>query len=213
MTLPLPEVEARFGVKPTAPVDPRFNAAPTQDMPIITNEEPNLLVLARWGLVPGWAKDLAIGNKMINARAETIEEKPSFKSLVKRRRCLVPTDGFYEWKAEGGKKQPYRITLKNGGLFAFAGLWDVWTGPSQDHAFMTYTIITTGANEQMHELHERMPLILTPETEKAWLNSKIDPVRLRDLVHHTPSMELKLTPVSMQLNNVRNDSAELINPL
>lgn len=189
---PIESVMTRFEVQPTGPLEPNTNASPTQALPIITSEEPHLLVQAQWGLVPGWAKDLSMGNKMFNARSETLEEKPSFRSLVGRRRCLVPADGFYEWKAEGGRKQPYRIAPAQGGLFAFAGLWDVWAGPSGEHAYMTFTIITTEANRQMRELHERMPLILERGQEALWLNRRTAPDAIRNLIHRQPGMELRI---------------------
>jgi putative SOS response-associated peptidase YedK len=147
----------------------RYNCAPTQNLAVIVNEEIRRLRYFRWGLIPHWAKDAKIGAKLINARAETIDEKPSFKNAFKQRRCLVPADGFYEWKTENGK-QPFRILLKNKEVFAMAGLWESWKSP-EGSVVHSFTIITTAANELMKAVHERMPVILNTEDEEGWLKS------------------------------------------
>lgn len=152
---------------------PRYNIAPTQDVPVIVETEKGRSVKAfRWGLVPHWATDVSIGNKMINARAETLAEKPSFRSLIKSHRCLIPADGFYEWqKGEGKTKTPYFIHRKDEEPFAFAGLWAEWQEKSTDTPpIQTCTIITTSANELMEPLHHRMPVILPPDAREEWLN-------------------------------------------
>ena len=153
---------------------PRYNIAPQQLVPVIIQRDggrtPELM---RWGLIPFWAKDASIGNKLINARAETLAEKPSFKRSFKRRRCLIPADGFYEWrKGGGGKKTPVRIMLKSEAPFAFAGLWDAWQPPEGDK-ISSFTIITTEPNELIKPIHHRMPVILRAEDEDAWLNPEM----------------------------------------
>lgn len=148
------------------------NCSPTQMLPVLTNETPGQLSFFRWGLVPFWAKDVSIGIKLINARAETILEKPSFKQSFRHRRCLVPADSFYEWKANesGGRKKPYRIFLKDQPLFSMAGIWDVWKSPSGEKVH-TFSIITTSPNEMMAGIHNRMPVILPAQFEHFWLEA------------------------------------------
>ena len=141
---------------------PRYDAAPTQSLPVILDEDPHHIAMLRWGLIPSWAKSPDVGYKMINARAETLAEKPSFRSAFKSRRCLVLADGFYEWPKTGAEKTPLRITLASGLPFAFAGLWDCWQSPA-DESVRTFTIITTTPNELMSRFHHRMPVILRPE--------------------------------------------------
>jgi len=163
------EIEQRFG----AVVDreyyrPNPNASTGQDLPVILNVNPRMVTLFKWGLIPSWAKDPAIGNSLVNARAETLAEKPSFKGSLKYWRCLVPADGFYEWKHVGSKKQPYLITLKDEGLFSFAGLWAEWSAPDGS-PIPTFTIVTTEPNELMKDIHDRMPVILAKEDERTWL--------------------------------------------
>ena len=144
------------------------STSPTQNVPVILNHQ---LSMFRWGLIPYWAKDPSTGHKMINARAETIDEKPSFKHSLQRKRCLIVADGFYEWKKEGPTKRPHRITLKNKELFGFAGLWDTWKSPDGD--INSCTIITTTPNELMAGIHNRMPVILSRDAECAWLDQGI----------------------------------------
>lgn len=148
------------------------NCSPSQMLPVLTNETPGQLSFFRWGLVPFWAKDTSIGSKLINARAETILEKPSFKFSFKSRRCLVPADSFYEWRANvtGKKKTPYRIFLKDQLLFSMAGIWDVWKSPSGEKVH-TFSIITTSPNEMMAGIHNRMPVILPEKFERYWLEA------------------------------------------
>ena len=149
---------------------PRFNIAPSQQAPVIvsTGSGPDAKPM-QWGLVPWWAKDQAIGNRMINARAETLTEKGAFKNLVDRRRCLVPADGFYEWRQEGKRKVPMWFHLKSKEPFAFAGLWDLWCKPDGNN-LETFTVITTEPNELMRPIHNRMPVILRREDEEQWLD-------------------------------------------
>lgn len=203
----------RFGFEPlSTEFHPRYNIAPGQEVPVVRRSSPKILEFMHWGLIPSWAKDKKIGYKMINARAESLLEKPSFKRPFQRRRCLVPTDGFYEWKKNEGKegKIPYRITMKNRELFAFAGLWDIWRDPegSELHSF---TIITTEANELLKPIHNRMPVILRPEAEEAWLDIEgMEIASLQKLLKPYASKELLAYPVGKLVNSPRNDSPQCI---
>ena len=147
---------------------PRFNIAPSQPIAVITNEHPEELTFQKWGLVPSWSKDPKMGNRMINARSETAAEKPAFRAAFKRRRCLIPATGFFEWQKRGSGKQPMFIHLKDAAVFAFAGLWEVWYSPEGDE-LRTTTILTTEPNELMADIHNRMPVILPRDDYAAWL--------------------------------------------
>ncbi|UQZ33001.1 SOS response-associated peptidase [Paenibacillus sp. PK3_47] len=190
---------------------PKFNAAPMQYIPaVIHNGRHNKLGELRWGLVPSWAKDDKIGSKMINARAESLLEKPSFKNLVGSRRCIIPADGFYEWKVQGAAKQPMRITLKDKELFSLAGLYEIWTD-AEGNRLSTCTIITTSPNTLMADIHDRMPVILDPEAEAEWLDrSNHDVPSLMKLLRPYDSRKMRAYPVSAEVGNVRNDYEELI---
>lgn len=165
------QVEMRFGItEARATTTERYNIAPTQSVPVVVEGDgARFLDEMKWGLIPSWSRDPGIGNKMINARAETLQEKPSFKVALSRRRCLVPADGFYEWKTDVASRQPIHIRRKDGDLFAFAGLWEEWRQPDGT-PLRTCTIITTTPNEVMEPIHNRMPAILMPEDEERWLN-------------------------------------------
>lgn len=189
-----------------APYVARYNCAPTQMLAVITNEKPQQLSYFKWGLIPGWAKDPSIGHKMINARAETLSEKPSYKTALRTRRCLVPADAFYEWR-QNGDKIPYRIFLKSSRLFAFAGLWDRWRAPDGSE-ISSFTIITTGANEFMQAIHNRMPVILNREDEKLWLGSD-NAGELLELLKPYPG-EMDAFPVSKLVNSPANDFPEVM---
>ena len=166
-------IEERFQLEIEFPdLKPNYNVAPSQDVSVIVNNGSNHLAMFRWGLIPYWAKDPSIGHKMINARAETVDEKPSFKTCLQRKRCLIVADGFYEWKKEGTTKRPHRITLKNQELFGFAGLWDTWKSPIGE-IVNSCTIITTTPNELMEPIHNRIPVILPREVEQVWLDQGI----------------------------------------
>lgn len=190
---------------------PRYNVAPMQNVPAIVHDgEKNRLGELRWGLVPSWAKDDKIGSKMINARAETLLEKASFKTLIRRKRAIVPADGFYEWKASGDKKQPMRITMKDGAIFSMAALYDTWTAPD-GRKISTCTIITTTPNSLMADIHDRMPAILRPEDEAEWLDRGNDNVgRLTGLLIPYAAAKMRAYPVSPLVGNVKNDAPELI---
>ena len=193
---------------------PSFNIAPTQEVLTVTNDgSENRPELMRWGLVPSWAKDPKIGNRMINARSETLAEKPSFRTAFKRRRCLIPADGFYEWKREGKAKKPMLITANPGGLFAFAGLWETWKQPD-DSWLLTCAIITTSANEFMKSIHDRMPVILPRESEASWLDpEEQDTAMLSELLLPYDSDRMEAYDVSTLVNSPRNNFPEVIEPV
>lgn len=196
-------IEERFQIETPPILKPNYNVAPTHDVPVIIN---NKLAMFRWGLIPFWAKDPAIGNKMINARAETIDEKPSFKVSLQRKRCIIVADGFYEWK----NKRPYRITLKNMELFRFAGLWDTWKSPSGD-IINSCSVITTTPNELMAEIHDRMPVILPREVERVWLDQSIvDTGYLKSLLIPYPSELMLAYQVSTLVNSPKNNVPECL---
>ncbi len=205
----------RFHLEPPgSDIARRYNIAPTQDAPIIANDAPRRLRLMRWGLIPSWAKDETIGNRMINARAETLAEKPSFKKPLERRRCLVPADGFYEWRKSAARaKIPVRIVLKSREPFAFAGLWDLWRDP-EGREVPTFAIITTAANELLKPIHDRMPVILRPEDEGKWVDPKlVDPTNLIPFLKPYPAVEMESYEVSPSVNSPSDDSPNCIAPL
>ena len=199
---------ALFGVTGSIEVQPRYDIAPTQYVAAIRSNESNdrELVMLRWGLVPFWAKDASIGNRMINARAETVAEKPSYRAAYRHRRCLVLADGFYEWCKQESGKTPYFISRTNGEPFAFAALWENWQSKESDESLQTTTLITTAANDYMVDLHHRMPVILGPETASKWLAGD------NDLLEQAPteSPDLKAWPVDRRVNNARNEGEDLI---
>lgn len=201
---------ALFGVDNAPPVEPRYNIAPTQYIAGIRDDEQGNreLKMLRWGLVPFWAKDPSIGNRMINARAETVAEKPSFRTAYKKRRCLILADGFYEWHTEAGTKTPYFISTADGEPFAFAGLWEDWKDKESGESLQTATIITTAANSFMDALHHRMPVILQSATAAVWLAGEED--LLQDVAAITP--RLRAWPVARTVNNARNEGEELLEP-
>jgi putative SOS response-associated peptidase YedK len=208
LTVTEAELNERFELTGgTAPYVSRYNCAPTQMLAVVTNENPQQLNYLKWGLIPSWAKEISIGNKMINAKAETILQRPSFRIPFMRRRCLVPSDGFYEWKSDGDKI-PYRIFLKNQRLFSFAGLWDRWHD-SNGEFIDSFTIITTSANEFMKAIHERMPVILHPKDEKTWLENK-DTGMLSSLLTPYDSDAMEAYAVSTLINSPRNDNPQVI---
>jgi putative SOS response-associated peptidase YedK len=193
---------------------PRYNIAPSQPVLAIPNDGKNKADFFLWGLIPSWAKDPTIASKLINARGETVAEKPSFRGSFKYKRCLISADGFYEWKAEAGKKAktPYFIHMKNRKPFAFAGLWDEWHSPD-GNMLRTCTIITTSPNELMSDLHNRMPVILDKSQFADWLNPM--PQTLENLIHLLqpfPAEKMSAYPVSTLVNAPSNDRAELIAP-
>jgi putative SOS response-associated peptidase YedK len=191
-------------------LEPSFNIAPTQNLVAVVNDGQKKLVTMRWGLVPSWAKDMSLGSKMINARADTLTEKASFKNLIRKRRCLIVADGFYEWKTEGKEKTPQYIQLKSEKLFAFAGLYDIWLSPEQGE-LTTCTIITTDANEFMQPIHHRMPVILGPEEGDAWLDPSIkDQSYFLEMLKPYDAQAIKAHAVSKLVNSPKHNSPELI---
>jgi putative SOS response-associated peptidase YedK len=199
---------ALFGVSASVEVQPRYNIAPTQFIAAIREDEKREreLVMLRWGLVPFWAKEPSIGNKMINARAETVAEKPAYRAAYRHRRCIVLADGFYEWRREGDVKTPHFISLASGEPFALAGLWENWTDKKSGESLQTTTLITTAANDFMTPLHHRMPVILEAGTAGEWLAGSTD--LLDDVAAMTPA--LQAWPVDRRVNNARNEGEELI---
>lgn len=201
---------ALFGVSGSIPVEPRYNIAPTQFVAAIRNGEDTgrELVMLRWGLVPSWAKDPSMGNRMINARAETVAEKPSFRAAYSRRRCVVLADGFYEWRREGDAKTPYFISLASGNPFSLAGLWENWHDNESGDSVQSTALITTEANDYMRSLHHRMPMILEADAANDWLGG--DKNMLESAAEMSPP--LRAWPVDRRVNNARNQGEELIEP-
>ena len=192
----------------SAPYVPRYNGAPTQLLPVITNDEPHKLQLFRWGLIPGWSKEIS-RVPLINARSETLEQKPSFKTVFRLRRCLVPADGFYEW-VHSGRKLPYRFTLQDESLFAFAGIWDSWRRPGGD-CVNSFAILTTEANQLMEPIHDRMPVMLEKESFAKWLGNTGEN-SLKPLLKPFPSARMKKYRVPETVNKVASEGPELIVP-
>ena len=194
---------------------PTYNAAPTRDLPVfrVSPERGRELVLLRWGLVPSWAKDPTMGARMINARSETVAEKPAFRAAFRRRRCLVPMSGFYEWQKTGGRKVPHFVRLRDTEIFAAAGLYECWPGRDGAAPIESYTILTTDANELMRAVHERMPVIVRERDYETWLdpgNEKTE--MLAELLAPFPAKEMHAYAISPRVNNARNDGPELIEP-
>lgn len=221
-------LRALFGFEVTPNLQPRFNIAPTQAAPVVRirgggkgrgnggdGGGGRTLDLLRWGLVPSWAKDAAGGAKLINARGETVAEKPSFRAAFAERRCLVPADGFYEWRTEDGVKQPFRIGFRGGMPFAFAGLWESWTAPpdaaNAGDVLEIFSIVTTEANAKIRPIHHRMPVIVGPGDFEAWLGG--DPAAAKAVIRPYPPDDMAFYRVSTHVNNVRNDDAACIAPL
>jgi putative SOS response-associated peptidase YedK len=194
-------------------VQPHYNIAPTDVVPAITqNEQGRSLEFMQWGLVPSWAKDPAIGNKLINARAETLAEKPSFRSAFKKRRCLLPADGFFEWKGEKGSKQPFFVHMKSQRPFAFAGLWEYWESP--DGALVTCTIVTTEPNALLAKIHTRMPVIIARSDYDAWLDHSIkETSQLAPLLTPYPDGEMAMHPVTKAVGNPGFESPAIVEPI
>jgi putative SOS response-associated peptidase YedK len=209
LAVPAADIADFFEVDARLNLPPRYNIAPTQQAPVVrTKEDGRELALLRWGLVPAWAKDPAIGNRMINARAESVAEKPAFRAAFKARRCLVPADGFYEWQKAGKGKQPFYIRRKDRAPFAFAGLWERWRDRAEGETLETFTIITTEPNSLMAPIHNRMPVIIPEEAYEQWLDpeERGDP----DLLVPYPEEELTAYPISTWVNSPAHDDARCI---
>jgi putative SOS response-associated peptidase YedK len=209
----LEALKAHFPIdRVEAILSPNYNVAPTQMIPVIVRQDDeNVLRAFRWGLVPFWAKDPSIGNKMINARSETVDSKPSFRNAFKKRRCLIPADGFYEWKGKAGQKQPMFITLPGEKQFGFAGLWEVWDDKGKaDEPLYTCTIITTDASPSIQDIHNRMPVILEPEAFEKWIDEETPNEALKEILRSQFHKDFTSRPVSKAVNSVQNNSADLI---
>lgn len=192
---------------------PRYNIAPTQLVIVVGDDGKRYMKQMRWGLIPSWAKDPSIGNRMINARAETLAEKPAFRNPLKNSRCIIPADGFYEWQKLGKVKQPVRILLKSRQPFGFAGLWGRWQSPKGEEV-LSCTIITTAANELLNAVHDRMPVILTRDAEAAWLNPNTQETEtLLPLLKQFPPDEMEFYPVSREVNSPQIDKPSNIEPI
>lgn len=204
-------IEDEFSIdKSDIVIEPRYNIAPTQNVAVIFNDGQNNLTFFKWGLIPSWAKDPAIGNRMINACAETISEKPSFKTALKKRRCLILSDGFYEWEKTGEDKIPTYIFLNNHKPFAFAGLWDNWKSP-EGKIIYTCTIITTTPNELIAPIHNRMPVILQKQFIDFWLDSSYQKeTELINILKPYPHDEMAAHEVSKLVNSPKNDNPDCI---
>ncbi|RMG41952.1 MAG: SOS response-associated peptidase [Planctomycetota bacterium] len=230
------EIAAAFGVRDVPEFPPRFNIAPTQPVIVVcrlTAEQlAELLAVPsegrtsaggavadrvatwmRWGLVPHWADDPSIGSRMINARAESVARKPAFRAAFRRRRCLIPASGFYEWKKTPAGKQPYHVYLPGRKVFGFAGIWEHWTG-ADGSELLSCAIITTDANELVAQVHDRMPVIVPPEAYDLWLQPEgVSLQELESLLRPYPAEEMAMVPISRRINNPRNDDPECLRPV
>ena len=210
LTSPVEAMANLFEFSERPNLAPRYNVAPTQDVPVVLRQDDGsrALCLMRWGLVPHWAKDIGSA-PLINARAETVADKPSFRASFRKRRCLVPADGYYEWQTTAPGKQPYRIVLKDGGLFAFAGLWDRWTAPDGG-VVLSCAFLTLAPNPMLAAIHDRMPAILPPEAYAAWLDPAATPDSLKTLLRPFPEERLRAYPVAKRVGQVAQDDPTII---
>lgn len=193
-------------------IEPRYNIAPSQDIVVVRRDGTNVMIACRWGYIPAWAKEEKIGYSMINARAETIETKPAFSKAFSNQRCLIVADGFYEWKKYEGRKVPFYIRMRSKKPFGFAGLFNVWSSP-RGEGICTSTLITTQANELLMPIHDRMPVIIPPQSYDVWLDPDFrDAKSLKDLLLPYPSDLMEIFQVSPSVNSPSYDSEEAINP-
>ena len=213
------ELQQFFGTPPPSfEIQPSYNVAPTQEIPVIIQHKGGRHLEKRhWKLVPFWAKDTSIGSRMINARVETVASKPAFRAAIKQRRCLIPANGFYEWKGKTGNKQPFYFSVSSMEPLAFAGLWEIWEDKNtaaEESPYKSCTIITTEASDSVKDIHNRMPLILKPEAYDEWLNLETkDPGKIEKILKDGCVKELKRYPVSKLVNLVGNNSKECMEPL
>jgi putative SOS response-associated peptidase YedK len=207
-------IRALFGYPEQPNFPPRYNVAPTQPIPIVRLADgKRQFVLMRWGLIPAWVKDPKQFSLLINARADSVVDKPAFRAAMRRRRCLIPADGFYEWQDIGGRKQPYFVRLKKSGPFSFAGLWETWTGPNGEE-IDTAAIVTTKANRTLSAIHDRMPVILPPQAFDLWLDcAHVDANTAAALLLPARDDVLEAYAISPAVNRVANDSEALVAPL
>ena len=208
-------IQEHFHLPETPDLSSRYNIAPSQSVAVVRHLPGKSFLqldMLRWGLVPHWAKDMKIGYKMINARAETLAQKPSFRSAFKKRRCLIAADGFYEWHHSGTVKQPYYVQLKGGAVFAFAGLWESWNSPDGT-ILESCTIITTTPNELIGPIHDRMPVIISPEKYDTWLQDPTPKQDLQELILPYPAEKMAAYRVSSQVNSPQNDTPDCTLPI
>ncbi len=213
---PAEAMRRAFAVDDAPPLEARYNIAPTQPVPVVRALEPGVrsVALLHWGLVPAWAKDRAIGNRMINARAETLAERPAYRHAFRKRRCLVAADGWYEWQAAAGGKQPWFIRARDGGPIGFAGLWESWRDPQSGDPLESCTIVTTDAPAPIAQIHRRMPAVLAPQAYEAWLDPAAgDPEALAALLGPADPALLEAWPVSRAVNDPRHQGPALVEPL
>lgn len=207
-------IEERFNLKnPLSGLQANYNVAPGARMPTISRNSPNAGIIRQWGLVPSWARDPRIGFKLINARAETVTQKPAFARAFHTQRCLIPASGYYEWQGTDGIKKPFFFRLKGERLFSFAGLYDTWQDAEKYLTLNTFTIITTQANKLMRAVHDRMPAILNRQSEDTWLDPTTPVKTLRNLLKPFSSNLMDHWPVGTQVNNSKNNSPDLIAPV
>lgn len=201
-----------FGLYNVSSLEERYNVAPTLQIPVIRERDhERYLETLRWGFIPHWAKDKSIGSRMINARMETVAEKPSFKKPFQYQRCIIPVSGFYEWKAESKSKTPFYIHRADEQPLTFAGLWEHWVDKETGEIIESCTIITTKANTQLEVIHDRMPVILDYEVAKEWLAADVDaPEKLKEILENPGAVELDLYPVSDYVNNAKNEGDRCI---
>lgn len=209
--IPAAELKKTFDLIEMPQLEPRFNVAPTQQVAVIRNDgDHNRLDLLKWGFVPSWSKDMSFGSHLINARSETVAEKPTFRHAIKYRRCIIPSSGFYEWEHSGGKKQPHYIQLAGQKPMYLAGLWESWKAPD-GNVIETFAILTTAANKLVAPIHDRMPVILNPDTFTIWLSKSMhDPEQLQPIFLPYPAAEMITHKVPDLVNNPRFDSPACI---
>lgn len=208
LTSPPAVLAERFHLLWTPEFEPHYNIAPSQTIPVVRETgQGREMALLRWGLIPSWAKEASIGMKLVNARGETLADKPAFRSAYRQRRCLIPADAFYEWKAIAGRKQPYCIRMRDGGPFGMAGLWERWKAPD-GQTVESCAIVTVDANALIAELHERMPLILAPDDYDAWLRAES-----QQLPPAVAAQDMRSYPVSPLVSNARNDVPACLDPI
>ena len=215
LRIPPKSIQQHYSLPESLELSPHYNIAPSQAVAVVrklSGKKARQLDLLRWGLVPHWAKDNKIGYRMINARAETLSQKPSFRTAFNRHRCLIAADGFYEWLHEGKVKQPFFIQMKDKTVFSFAGLWESWNSP-EGKVLESCTIITTSANELVRQIHDRMPVILPPEQYAEWLDNSIPAESVQKFLMPFPSDEMEAYRVGSMVNSPKNDTPECIRHL
>jgi putative SOS response-associated peptidase YedK len=215
LATPAEQVAEHFGLTEVPALSPRYNIAPSQPVAVVRRPDPGevpILEFRRWGLIPSWAKDPGIGSRMINARVETAAEKPAFRAAFRRRRCLVPADGFFEWKPHPKRRRPHHVRLATGEPLGLAGLFESWESP-EGESVGSCTLLTTAANPVLSALHDRMPIIVDPERYRSWLDPELrEPDAILSLTRSSISERLVFHPVSFRVNNPRNDDSVCIEP-